>query len=261
MNKIRLAISEKRRGMGSTAARVLTASVLTVLLVTMTILLRTTHSPTTDDGADADPRSAWLRLHPPRKARYDNELLRRRLLASMTELKPADLIVHVPQLLASLGHSDNQVRSLSLGMLSKLEPDALTDFTEKLAEVLSEDVASTDDDKVREFILRTLVALADIGSLASNSAAVFDCISSKDPTVRLAAAKALALLEPEDLAPYSAEALAVVERLHDAPLAEALIAGWGVKLDSEACKSRAGEDNCQGVLRALEKHVTRPSRR
>ena len=33
--------------------------------------------------------SAWLALHPPRRARHDNELLRRRKLASMEELLPA----------------------------------------------------------------------------------------------------------------------------------------------------------------------------
>ena len=225
----------------------------------MTILLRTMHmeTPTADD----DPRALWLRLHPPRQTRFDNELLRRRMLTSMTELKPAELLTHVPQLLASLGHSDFQVRQLALGMLEKLEPSSAfsESSSDKLAEVLSEDVPSTDDDKVRGFILRTLVSLADMGTLASNSAAIFDCLSAKDAAVRIAAANALALLEPQDLAPYAAEALAVVERLHDAPLAEALVSGWGLKLDTEACKQRAGEENCQAVLRKLEKHVPQDS--
>ena len=77
--------------------------------------------------------------------------------------------------------------------------------------------------------------------------------------MRLSAAHVLSLLEPEDLAPYAAEALLVVERLDDTPLAEALVVGWGVKLDSEACKSRAGEGNCQGVLHALKRHLPKLS--
>ena len=61
-------------------------------------------------------------------------------------------------------------------------------------------------------------------------------------------------LEAEDLAPYTQAAQEVLTRKHDAALAEAMVAAWGSKLESEGCRARAGEQACSGVLRLLRRY-------
>ena len=59
------------------------------------------------------------------------------------------------------------------------------------------------------------------------------------------------MLEPEDLAAYTESAAQAVAHRHDTVLASAMVLAWGMKLESEACRTRAGESGCQGVLRGL----------
>ena len=70
-------------------------------------------------------RAGWLRLHPPRQASHDAELLRRRMLASLVELPPAQLADHVPAIAASLDHDDSHIRALAISMLGRLEAAAV----------------------------------------------------------------------------------------------------------------------------------------
>lgn len=121
-----------------------------VLALTMAVSFRTTHH---EDGPPVT-RSGWLRLHPPRQARHDNELLRRRMLMSIAELPPQDLTQHVPQLIACLGHNDRHVRELALGLLRKMPASALADRTTSLVQLLAQ---GNSDDAIRLYVLHSLV--------------------------------------------------------------------------------------------------------
>lgn len=200
-------------------------------------------------GDDSEtPRSAWLKTHSPQQAHHDAEMLRRRMLTELSALGPADLAAHVPQLVACLSHHDDQVRTSALEMLSKMEPSAIAEHTDRLASSLRQ---SHGDDAVRSFALKTLLTLGDIPTVASNSEPIFECLSAESAEVRKAAVDVLALLEPEDLAPYTQAVAQSVAQRHDTALASAIVVAWGMKLESEACRARAGESACQGVLRGL----------
>ena len=221
-----------------------------VLAVALWVLVRTTHDSDSTGDDRLSSRSMWLKLHPPRQARHDAELLRRRILSLLVELGPAELQQHVPQIVASLEHGDQQVRQLALSMVRRLDPSALTNHATALADLLGSGV---DDDDVRLYALQTLTSLGDMPTVAANGALIFDCLAAKEPAVRLATVSLLALLEPEDLAPYTLAAADAVVQRRDVTLAKGMISAWGWKLESEACRARAGEQACGGVLQALGK--------
>lgn len=222
---------------------------LLLLALTFLVSFRTTHPDT--DGSHEVPstRSAWLKLHSPRQTRHDNELLRRRMLSSLAELSVPELASHVPQLLASLGHHDNQIRQLALGMLGRLDVRAA--FAKHTTTLV--DLLGGGDDRVRLFVLQALIVLADIPTIASSSATIFECLSSASPEVSQVTATVLGLLDPEDLAPYMQAAVEVVTQKKDVAAAKALVMSWGPKLESDACKARAGDLACESVLRSLNK--------
>ena len=110
---------------------------------------------------------------------------------------------------------------------------------------------STSDAAVDAFVLQSLVALREVSTIAASGADVFDCLSSKEPTVRSAAVAALALLDPQDLAPYAEAAVDAIRALHDAALANLAAASWAVQLEADACRDRAGESACDGALKSL----------
>ena len=101
-----------RRAWGILAAGVL------LLVFKFLVGFRTTHDARTGDRGAIEwlnvdnemTRSEWLKLHPPRKARHDAELLRRRMLSTISELGTANLTSHIPQIVASLDNGDAQVR-------------------------------------------------------------------------------------------------------------------------------------------------------
>ena len=225
----------------------------TVATFTIAVLLRTTNdtesrSSTHRQIARDQPRAAWLKLHPPRRSRHDNELLRRRMLASLAESSPTELEAHVPQLVACLSHDDAQVRRLALSMLKQLRPGLLEIHLATLAALL----ASTDD-AVRLFVLETITLVADRPTLAENAANIFECLSSGDVAIKYATVKALSLLEPEDLAPFTIAAVDVLVRQHDASLVKLVASSWGPQLESNGCRARAGEQACMAVLQELRK--------
>jgi len=223
-----------------------------VLALTMAVSFRTTHH---EDGPPVT-RSGWLRLHPPRQARHDNELLRRRMLMSIAELPPQDLTQHVPQLIACLGHNDRHVRELALGLLRKMPASALADRTTSLVQLLAQ---GNSDDAIRLYVLHSRVELGDMPTIAAASSLVFECLSVSDPPrapeVQKAAIAAMALLEPEDLAPFTQATGELLVRRRDVALANVAISSWGMLLESEACSSRAGKASCRGVLETLRKLV------
>ena len=203
---------------------------------------------TISSGQPSDALRSWLQLHPPRKARYDATLLRRRRLVSIEALNVTSLKQHVPQLLASLMNSDPTVRQLALRSLSRLGPSDVAAEAELLAEVLG----STTDAAVEGYVLQTLIALTDGVTIASASADIFERLSSDIPSVRSAAVSALGLLDPQDLAPYAAAAVEVLKGRRDKSLLALAISSWSVQLESDGCRERAGESACHGALSALK---------
>ena len=221
-----------------------------VLTVALVVLLRTTHQEGGTEITTRIPRTAWhstwLKLHPPRRTQHDAELLRRRMLMSIEELDAAALAPHAPQLLASLGHRDRQVRQQALRLLGKLEPQVIEDRSAALSALL----ASTADE-VRLYVLETLVKLGRAPTIAANGALIFDGLSAASPEVRRASIAALALLEPEDLAQYSEAAAEVLLRQRNTTLVQAAATSWEPQLRSDACTARAGPSACSNVLEAL----------
>ena len=98
-------------------------------------------SDTSEDDASRARHAVdgWLRLHPPRQASHDAEMLRRRILESLVELEPAELAQHVPAIAASLDHDDTHVRGLARAMLSRLEPQAVAQHSVDIAARLAAD--------------------------------------------------------------------------------------------------------------------------
>jgi hypothetical protein len=242
-----------RRAKAATAAYglfrcpIVLTSVGLVTAVCAALLFYSTHQASSSVD-ESSPRVGWLRLHPPQQAHHDAEMLRRRTLANLEELGVADLATHVPQLVACLAHHDGQVRALALGMLGRLEPSAVAEHVERLSETLR---LGSSDDAVKLYVLKTLTAIGDMPTIASSGGLVVECFSADSAEVRRATGDVLALLEPEELAPYTEAAAQAVAQRHDTELASALIMSWGWKLESEACRARAGEHACQGVLRGL----------
>ena len=208
--------------------------------------IRTTHAEPADASAAVLARTEWLRLHPPRKARHDAELLRRRKLSAIAELNTSALTQHVPQLLASLENDDAQVRQLALLMMNRLDPQLLADQTSALAALLT-----STDDRVRAYVLKQIVRLADMPTIASSGADIFECLSSSLPELRSDAVSALGMLDPQDFAAFSQAAVDVLTRLRDMALNKHAVERWTVQLESEACRERAGEGACQGALAVL----------
>ena len=232
----------------------LLVAALLLLAFTLATLLRSTHT-SDDDDRPLDQRSQWLRLHPPRQAQHDAELLRRRTLSAIEGLNETELSEHVPQLVASLAHHDGHVRALALRMLRKLPSSAMEDHAETL---VMDTLTANADDAVRLYVLQTLVDYsADdavrLPTIASGKGAIVECLldESSSEEVRRAAADVLALLEPEDLATYTEDVLASVRG--SPRLAAALVSSWGFKLTTDACRARAGQKACLGALEELTK--------
>ena len=83
--------------------------------------------------AKTDLKSSWLKLHNPKTAHHDAELLRRRMLAGLVELPPSQLAEHVPAIAASLDHEDQHIRALAISMLGRLEPPAIAEHSDAIA--------------------------------------------------------------------------------------------------------------------------------
>ena len=224
--------------------------IATFLILSLLVLFRTAHPGNGEkvNSALSAGLSNWMKLHPPRTHSHDAELLRRRMLASIMELGVDELVLHAPQLVASLRHGDRQVRHLALGMLGRLRPQVLADWAETLAASLG-----SKDDAVRRYILELLIQLGDVSTITACGPLIFECLSSGEQEVRSAAVSALALLEPEDLSTYTQAAAERLVQQRDTSLAVAAVSSWGAKLESDACTARAGEAGCQGVLQALRK--------
>ena len=224
---------------------------LALLAVMLAVLLHIFHGREAD-GASS-PRSVWLKLHPPQQTHHDAELLRRRMLATIETLNTTELVDHVPQLVACLGHHDLHVRELALRLLRRLQPTALVDHAETLVTVTL--TLINHDDAATLWVLQTLLAVADMPTIASGRTAIFQCLlaPSSSAEVHQTAANLLALLEPEDLASYAEDAVEAVMQRKDVPLARAIVSSWAIKLETEACRARAGESACQGALRTLRK--------
>jgi hypothetical protein len=224
-----------------------TFAILTLALV---VLFRTTHDGPNEETGVAS--RAWLKLNPPRKARHDAELLRRRMLGSLLDIETEDeLATHAPQLVACLDNDDLQVRQLALQLLERLHPQVLAGLASELSEVLG-----GPDDEVQLYVLRTLRTLADVPAIASSGPDIIDSLTSQREAIRLAAVEALAVLEPEDIAPYTQAALEVVLKQHDARLAASIVANWSAKLQTNACRERAGAQACDRVLEQIQREAT-----
>ena len=134
----------------------LLAAALALLAVMLVVLVYTTHTASAHD--EADPRTVWLKLHPPRQAHHDAELLRRRTLATIEALDDVELADHVPQLVACLGHHDAHVRELALRLLRRLPSSAMASHAETLVTVTL--ALISDDNAAKLFVLQALLAVA-----------------------------------------------------------------------------------------------------
>ena len=192
----------------------------------MTSTSTTTSEDDASPGRHAFDRSGWLRLHPPRQASHDAELLRRRTLASLVELPPASLAEHVPAIIASLDHDDSHVRALATSMLSRLEAPALREHGEAISKRLSH----PDDDQVRLAVVRAM-GRAPAAVLAAHASGLVGRLADDEPAVRWAAVDALAQLEADALAPITLTAVDTLVAKHELSLARAAVAAWSPKLE------------------------------
>ena len=210
------------------AFRVVLLFMATMVLVLLHVLHVTSTSTSTSED-DASPnqhaRGGWLRLHPPRQVSHDAELLRRRILASLVELPPAQLAEHVPAIAASLDHDDSHVRALAISMLSRLEAPALQEHGEVIASKLEHAV----DEQVRLAVVRAL-GRASPPVLAAHADGLLRRLTDDEPAVRWAAVDALSGLEADALAPITLTAVDTLVSQHELSLARAAVAAWSPKL-------------------------------
>lgn len=203
--------------------------VLVAIAATVVIAFVYLHLDSTPVAAGEDAvrkRAGWLRLHPPRQASHDAELLRRRKLASLVELPPAALREHVPAIAASLDHDDSHIRALAIGMLTRLEPSAVAEHATAIAERLTHA-----DEQVRLAVVKTL-GRAPPAALAAHADALVSRLSDEEPAVRWAVVDALSHLEPDALAPRTLRAVDALVSQHDVSIARAAVAQWMPKLSA-----------------------------
>lgn len=190
-----------------------------------------TSSTTSEDAVRS--RAAWLRLHPPRQASHDAELLRRRMLASLVELEPAALGEHVPAIAASLDHDDSHIRALAVNMLARLAPPAIATHDAAIAARLAHN-----DESVRLAVVKAL-ARAPPAVLASHANALLARLSDDEPAVRWAAVDALSHLDANALAPITLIAVDALVGQQDVSIARAAVASWMPKLGAHEEVMRA----------------------
>lgn len=214
----------------------------TSLLVTISIMVlgsiyywhSTSTNPSTleDAAVRHDGLSAWLRLHPPRQASHDAEMLRRRALAALVELEPEELAEHVPAIVASLDHEDSHVRSLAVGMLQRLQPAAVRTHVEILGARLS----SSDSD-VRFEVLKAIAVSMQDGAAAGeiDAAALAPSLvarlADEEAHVRWAVLDTLALLPADALAAVTLRAVDILMQQRDLSIARAAVSLWAPKLE------------------------------
>ena len=76
--------------------------------------------------------------------------------------------------------------------------------------------------------------------IAASGPLIFDCLSAAEPALTVAAIAALALLEPEDLAPYTQAAADVWKQQHNSSLAKLAARSSLLGHSSAAAGSAAG---------------------
>ena len=175
----------------------------------------------------------WLRLHPPRQASHDAELLRRRMLAQLVELSDDELEEHVLAIVASLDHADDHVRNLAIDMLARLRGPALKSYAAALAERLE-----SEDERVRQGVIRSLAKLAPL-EIARHADAIVEALADAEPSVRWAAVDALSLLEPNALANITLPAIDMLVQQQDLSIARAAVGAWAEKLSSGATEKES----------------------
>ncbi|EOD29353.1 hypothetical protein EMIHUDRAFT_203984 [Emiliania huxleyi CCMP1516] len=173
-----------------------------------------------------DGRRTWLDAHPPRKASEDYEILRRRRLAALTELAPAEVERYLPAVVASLDRDDGEVRRLAVLVLERMadEPATLDAHGAELTALLGRSA----DARVRLSVARTLSKLG--APLIAAAAALVSRLEDSDAEVRAAAVAALGALPAETLATHTHAAVELLSRAGDAEASAAAIDGWADKL-------------------------------
>jgi len=233
------------------ALRVALLVVSTVVALSYAVLHATSTSSSTSED-DASPskhaldRTSWLRLHPPRQASHDAELLRRRMLASLVELDPSELAEHVPAIAASLDHEDHHVRALAVAMLGRLEAPAIETHRAEIAARLVHA-----DETVRLAVVRAL-GRAPTSVLATYAPDLVTQLADEEPAVRWAVVDALSHLEADALAGITLNAVDALVQQNDISIARAAVASWTPKLEAahpdviSALARVAGVDETRG---------------
>ena len=194
--------------------------------------------------AKTDLKSSWLKLHNPKTAHHDAELLRRRMLAGLVELPPSQLAEHVPAIAASLDHEDQHIRALAISMLGRLEPPAIAEHSDVIAARLAHD----DDDQVRLAAVRALERGAPPAILARHATALVKRLGDAEPAVRWAAVDALGLLDADALASVTLTAIDALLQQHDVSIAKAAVGSWTRKLSGTHPKVMASLAALSGQL-------------
>lgn len=197
------------------------------LIVAYTVMHNASTTGTMSEDAFGRLRSAgWLRLHPPRQASHDAELLRRRMLASLVELEPAQLGEHVQAIVASLNHEDSHIRALAISMLGRLEPSAVAANAAGIAAHLAHE-----DDQVRLAVVNVL-GRAPPATIAAHAASdLVRRLADDEPAVRWAAVDTLSRLDGDALAPVVLTAVETLVAQHDVSIARAALSQWAPKLE------------------------------
>ena len=203
-------------------------SVLACLSIVSYAVIHQISGHSMDDHNDNVEHGAteWLRMHPPRQAAHDAELLRRRLLAQLVELPGEELAEHVPAIMASLDHDDDHVRNLAVDMLSRLTNVSVGTHAARLAEFVS-----SDDGRVRQGVVRALGLLPPL-KLQKYSEPLVDMLADTEPSVRWAAVDTLTLLPPDALAAVTLTAIDRLVQQQDLSIAKAAVSAWANKLEA-----------------------------
>ena len=176
--------------------------------------------------ANEESRQTWLRMHPPRQAAHDAEMLRRRMLASLVELPPAQLGEHVPAITASLLHEDKHVRALALSMLNRLEGNAVSENSDEIAARLDD----ADDDEVRIAAVNALGRCNNDSVLLAHAPALVERLADVEPAVRWAAMDVLGHLADDSLATVTLRAVDKLLDHNNISIAKAAVMSWAPKL-------------------------------
>lgn len=194
--------------------------VLTVIVMT-TLLHSTSTSTATHEVTTGrhEGLTAWLRLHPPRQASHDAEILRRRMLGSIVELSSAALAEHAPAIIASLDYPDGHVRRLAVGMLTRLEPVAIESHTAAIMQRMG----MCGDAEVRAEILQALSRIENATLLQPHVAQLMPTLADADPAVRWASIDVIGMLDADVIAPHLLAAVDQLMQTNDLSLVRALI--------------------------------------